>query len=57
MKKLMLVLFIIVFVWLLIQLYATVVGEEFSSGIIPYFESIQNNTSEERRMILTISPQ
>lgn len=56
MKRLIFILFVIVFVWLLIQLYAAVVGEEFSGGVIPYFEDIQNNTSEEPRMILTIIP-
>ena len=54
MKRLVFVLFVIVLVWLLVQLYASVTGEKFSGGVIPYFDDIQNNESERHMMLISL---
>ena len=51
MKRLVFILFVIVLIWLLVQLYASVTGENLSGGVIPYFGDVQNNESE-RHMLL-----
>lgn len=53
MKKLISIIFILVLIWVLVQLYAKV-SAEGRIGHIPYIEEIEDN-AEHRRMLLIVN--